>query len=102
LDIALSGASEPTLRAIAAGMPLIDRVFAAMVGPLDGLIAPASEAKGPDRPMSPRASSVFALVERPMTVAEILETSLLPTRDCIRVLAALLRSGSLVHASRRS
>lgn len=102
LDIALSGATPPTLRAIVTGMPLIDRVFAALVGPLDGLLARAEPAGAAPRPMSPRASSVFALLERPMTVAEVLETSLVPTRDCIRVLAGLLRSRILVRVSSRT
>jgi hypothetical protein len=101
LDIALSGATPQTLRAIATGMPLIDRVFAAMVGPLDGLVARAAAVDGSHRPMSPRASGVLALLERPLTVAEVLEASRLPTRDCIRVLAALLRGRALVHTSSR-
>lgn len=102
LDMALSGAPPPTLRAIVTGMPLIDRVFAALVGPLDGLLARAEPSDEAPRPMSPRASSVFALLERPMTVAELLETSQIPTRDCIRVLAALLRSRILVRSSGRT
>lgn len=102
LEIALGGPSQATLQAILAGMPLIDREFAALVGPLDGLVAAADESTEPARPLSPRASAVLASVDHPMTVAEVLAGSPLPTRDCIRVLAALLRSRALVHGSRQT
>lgn len=100
LDIALHGANPATLRAIAAGMPLVDRVFAAIVGPLDGLVVAAADDEAQAR-LSPRAASVLASVTEPMTIAEVLSASALPTRDCIRVLASLLRSRALVHGSRR-
>jgi hypothetical protein len=102
LDMALHGAEPPTLRVISAGMPLIDRVFAAIVGPLDGVVAAAADASALEAQLSPRAASVLAHIEKPMTVAEVLSASTLPTRDCIRVLASLLRKRALVHATRRA
>jgi hypothetical protein len=96
IELAVQERDADVLRRLAPSMPLLDAIFEARLGPPGGELVPGPSLDKVRRRLSPRAAELLAHIDRGMTVHEVLETSAIPRRDCVRLLAGLLRRKALL------
>jgi hypothetical protein len=77
-------------------MASLDAIFEARVNPMDQYLARAPLTDGLKRHLSPCAAGLLFRIESPTKVRDIVGESGIPRRDCIRLVAGLLRRGVLV------
>jgi hypothetical protein len=95
-DLAVWGHDPAALAMMASAMPFLDSIFSARLGPRSGLIrlgAPTDSVKGL---LSLPALELLSRVTRPMPIHDVIAASSIPERDCVRLLAGLLRRKVLV------
>jgi len=95
LDLAIYDRSPAALRAVASGIPMLDAIFEARVGPPDRKLAVGPALHELRHKLSPRAADLVATVDEPTPVDELVTNSGMPRRDCVRLIAGLLRRGVL-------
>jgi hypothetical protein len=79
------------------GMPVVDHIFEARVGPLDRRLEITEAARDPKKiNLSAKAAFVLSCAEGGATIQEVIDASGIPRRDVIRMLAGLLRRGALI------
>jgi eukaryotic-like serine/threonine-protein kinase len=94
-DLGLYGHDSKALEVVASSMPLLDRIFATRVGPLDRLLVVTASSEEIRGKLSPRATQLLSYFGHPISIASALAVSGIPNRDTIRLLAGLLRRGTL-------
>lgn len=96
LGLAVWEHDPAALAMMASAIPLLDSIFSARVGPRSGLVrlgAPTDSVKGL---LSLPALELLSRVTRPMPIQEVIAASCIPERDCVRLLAGLLRRKVIV------
>jgi hypothetical protein len=96
LELAVFDKSRAALRAVASGMPMLDAIFETRVGPPDRKLVVGPAFDEMRHKLSPRAADLVRTVDEPMSVDELLTNSGMPRRDCVRLIAGLLRRGVLL------
>jgi hypothetical protein len=94
-DLGLYGHDSKALEVVASSIPLLDRIFATRVGPLDRVLVVTASAEEIRGKLSPRATQLLTYFGHPISIASALAVSGMPNRDTIRLLAGLLRRGAL-------
>jgi hypothetical protein len=96
LDLAVWEHDPVALATMGSAIPLLDSIFSARLGPRSGLIrlgAPTDSVKGL---LSFPALELLSRITRPMPIHDVMVASGIPDRDCVRLLAGLLRRKVLV------
>ena len=96
LELAVYDHDSMALRAVASNMALLDGIFEARVGPIDQYLTSPPMSQRLRSQLSPCAAELVARVEGPVRVRDIVKQSGIPRRDCMRLIAGLLRRGALV------
>jgi serine/threonine protein kinase len=99
LELAVYDRSPAALRALASGIRMLDAIFEARVGPPDRKLAVGPALHELRHKLSPRAVELVATVDEPTPVEELVTSSGMPRRDCVRLIAGLLRRGVLCEHS---
>ena len=98
MELLVYGGDPSVFKSFRGLVPLLDEIFSTRVGGTSVVVRPGTAARAVrSMNLSPRAAALLALVEGPMTVADVLEQSGMPRRDAIRLLAGLLRRGALTR-----
>jgi hypothetical protein len=95
-DLAVWKHDPAALATMASATPFLDSIFSARLGPRSGLVrlgAPTDSVKGL---LSLPALELLSRVTRPMPIHDVITASGIPERDCVRLLAGLLRRKVLV------
>lgn len=95
LELAVYEREARVLKVLASGLPLLDTIFEARVAAAGTHLGKGPAINTTLRFLSPRAAQLLAHIDHGMSVHDILRTSGIPRRDCIRLLAGLLRRGAL-------
>lgn len=95
LELAIYDKSPAAFRALASGIPMLDAIFEARVGPPDRILAVGPALHELRDKLSPRAAALVATLDEPTPVDELIANSGMPRRDCVRLIAGLLRRGVL-------
>jgi hypothetical protein len=77
------------------GTSFLDKIFSARLDPRDGLVVVGACSAAMMRRLSPAALELVAAISRPTSIADVIATSPIPNRDCVRLLAGLLRRAVL-------
>lgn len=96
LDLAIWEHDPAALSTMSSAVPLLDQIFSARLGPRSGLVrlgAPTDTVKGL---LSLPALELLSRIKRPMPIQDVINASGIPERDCVRLLAGLLRRKVLV------
>jgi serine/threonine protein kinase len=97
LELAVFGKNNALYQVLRSGMPVVDHIFEARVGPLDRRLEITAQARDPKKlNLSVKAAFVLACAEGGVTLQEVIDSSGIPRRDVIRMLAGLMRRGALV------
>ncbi|MCE7894626.1 MAG: hypothetical protein DYH12_33805 [Sorangiineae bacterium PRO1] len=97
LELALFGKNSAMYEVLRSGMPVVDHIFEARVGPLDRRLEITDVARDPKKlNLSSKAAFVLSCAEGGVTIQEVIDASGIPRRDVIRMLAGLMRRGALV------
>ncbi|MBK7581578.1 MAG: protein kinase [Myxococcales bacterium] len=97
LELAVFGKETGVYEVLRAGMPVVDHIFEARVGPLDRTLEITAAARDQKKMnLSSKAAFVLACAEGGVTIQEAIDVSGIPRRDVIRMLAGLMRRGALV------
>jgi hypothetical protein len=97
-ELALCARDSRALRTIGARMPLLDAIFKARLGPLDGHLAEGPMTESLRDQLSASAAELLGRVRGHVRVGDLVARSGIPRRDCIRLIAGLLRRGALVRS----
>jgi hypothetical protein len=97
LELAVYDRSPAALRALTSGARMLDAIFEARIGPPDRKLAVGPALHELRHKLSPRAAELVATVtvDEPTPVDELVTNSGMPRRDCVRLIAGLLRRGVL-------
>jgi len=96
LDLAVWEHDPAALATMSSAVPFRDSIFSARLGPRSGLVrlgAPTDSVKGL---LSLPALELLSRITRPMPIQDVIDASGIPNRDCVRLLAGLLRRKVLV------
>ena len=96
LDLAVWEHDPAALATMASAVPFLDSVFSARLGPRSGLVRLGAPTDAVKRLLSLPALELLSRITRPMPIHEIIAASRVPQRDCVRLLAGLLRRKVLV------
>lgn len=95
LELAIHERVPAALRVLTSSARVLEAIFQARVGPPERMLAARPLTPNDTRRLSPRALELLACVSEPAPVVRILEVASIPRRDCVRLLAGLLRRGLL-------
>jgi hypothetical protein len=95
LELAVYDESPAALRALASGIRMLDAIFEERVGPPDRKLAVGPAFHALRHKLSSRAAELVGTVDEPTPVDELIANSGVPRRDCVRLIAGLLRRGVL-------
>jgi len=84
------------LATMASAIPFLDSIFSARIGPRSGLVRLGAPTDSVKRLLSLPALELLSRITRPMPIHEVITASSIPERDCVRLLAGLLRRKVLV------
>ena len=98
-ELALCARDSRALRTIGARMPLLDAIFKARLGPLDGHLVEGPMTESLRDQLSASAAELLGRVRGHVRVGDLVARSGIPRRDCIRLIAGLLRRGALVRSA---
>ena len=97
LELAVFGKDTAVYAVLRGGMPVVDHIFEARLGPLDRKLEVTPTARDPKKiNLSTKAAFVLSCAENGATLQEVIDASGIPRRDVIRMLAGLMRRGALV------
>ncbi len=97
LELAVFGKDTAVYAVLRGGMPVVDHIFEARLGPLDRKLEVTPTARDPKKiNLSSKAAFVLSCAENGATLQEVIDASGIPRRDVIRMLAGLMRRGALV------
>ena len=97
LELAVLGKDTALYEVLRNGMPVVNHIFEARVGPLDRRLEITAVARDPEKlNLSTKAAFILSCAEGGATIQEVLDISGIPRRDVIRMLAGLMRRGALV------
>lgn len=97
LELAVFGKNNAVYEVLRSGMPVVDHIFEARVGPLDRRLEITQIARDPKKlNLSAKAAFVLSCAEGGVTIQEVIDVSGIPRRDVVRMLAGLMRRGALV------
>lgn len=95
-DLAVWERDPAAIATMASAIPFLDSIFSARLGPRSGLVRLGAPAYSVKRLLSLPALMLLSRITRPMPIHDIITASTIPERDCIRLLAGLLRRKVLV------
>ncbi len=95
-DLAVWEHDPAALVAMASAIPFLDSIFSARLGPRSGLVRLGSPTDSVKGRLSFPALELLSLITRPMPIHDVITASSIPERDCVRLLAGLLRRKVLV------
>ncbi len=97
LELAVFGKDAAVYEVLRAGMPVVDHIFEARLGPLDRRLEVTAVARDPKQlNLSSKAAFVLSCAENGASIQAVIDASGIPRRDVIRMLAGLMRRGALV------
>lgn len=96
LDLAVWEHDPAALATMGSAVPFLDSVFSARLGPRSGLVRLGAPTDAVKRLLSLPALELLSRITRPMPIHDIIAASGVPERDCVRLLAGLLRRKVLV------
>lgn len=96
LDLAVWEHDPAALATAASAIPLLDSIFSARVGPRSGLVRLGAPTDSVKRLLSLPALELLSRITKPMPIHDVIAASGIPERDCVRLLAGLLRRKVLV------
>lgn len=89
LDMAIYERIPAALRVLTTSLVVLDSIFQARVGPPERMLSARRLTE--TRRLSPGALELLLCMKEPTRVSQVLESSGIPRRDCVRLLAGLLR-----------
>jgi hypothetical protein len=96
LDLAVWEHDAAALASMASAVPFLDSVFSTRLGPRSGLVRLGAPTDAVKRLLSLPALELLSRITKPMAIHDIIARSGIPERDCVRLLAGLLRRKVLV------
>ena len=96
LDLAVWEHDPAALATMASAVPFLDSVFSARLGPRSGLVRLGAPTDAVKRLLSLPALDLLSRITSPMPIHDIIASCGIPERDCVRLLAGLLRRKVLV------
>lgn len=91
LDLAIYERVPAALRVLTNSLVVLDSIFQARVGSPERVLSARYLTDSESRRLSPKALELLRYMKEPTCVSQVLETSGIPRRDCVRLLAGLLR-----------
>jgi len=96
LDLAAWDHDPDAVAMLASAIPFLDAIFSARLGPRSGLVRLGAPTDAVKELLSLPALELLSLIARPMPIHDVIAASGVPERDCVRLLAGLLRRKALV------
>jgi hypothetical protein len=96
LDLAIWEHDPAALATMSSAIPFLDSIFSARLGPRSGLVRLGAPTDSVKELLSLRALELLSRITKPMPIHDVIAASGIPERDCIRLLAGLLRRKVLV------
>jgi hypothetical protein len=96
LDLAVWEHDPTAVGALASAIPFLDSIFSARVGPRNATVALGAPTDSVKKRLSLPALELLARIRRPTSIHDVIAESPIPNRDCVRLLAGLLRRKVLV------